>query len=191
MRVAHRHHDRRVTEQLLHCLDRRAAHDEMTRERVALKLKRPWPDGRTHLVMEPVAFLRRLCGIIPPPRRHLVRYSGIFGPASKHRHALRALVPTDRSHEAGDARCTEPRPSQTAGPASRARRLPWADLLRRVFADDVLQCPCGGRRSVVAIVTDSALARVLLAGFGLATEPSTFAPARAPPQADLPWDDAL
>jgi hypothetical protein len=22
-----------------------------------------------------------------------------------------------------------------------------ADLLRRVFADDVLQCPCGGRRS--------------------------------------------
>jgi hypothetical protein len=30
-------------------------------------------------------------------------------------------------------------------------------------------------RSVIAIVTDSALARVLLAGFGLATEPSTFA----------------
>ncbi len=159
--------------------------------RIAYKLKRPWPDGRTHLVMEPVAFLRRLCGIIPPPRRHLVRYSGIFGPASKDRHALRALVPTDRSHEAGDARCTEPRPSQTAGPASRARRLPWADLLRRVFADDVLQCPCGGRRSIVAIVTDPALARVLLARFGLATEPSTFAPARAPPQADLPWDDAL
>ena len=156
--------------------------------RISYKLERPWPDGRTHLVMDPVAFLRRLVGIIPPPRRHLVRYSGIFGPASKHRRALRALVPTDPTQPNGDARCAQPQPPVST--ASRARRLPWADLLRRVFADDVLQCPCGGRRSVVAIVTDTALARSLLAGLGLATEPVTFAPARAPPQADLPWDDA-
>ena len=61
--------------------------------RISYKLKRPWPDGRTHLVLEPVAFLRRLVGIIPPPRRHLVRYAGVFGPASKHRAKLRALVP--------------------------------------------------------------------------------------------------
>jgi hypothetical protein len=101
--------------------------------RIAYKLKRPWPDGRTHLVMEPVAFLRRLVGIIPPPRRHLVRYSGIFGPASKHRHALRALVPADPAQPGGDARCAQPQPPQTAGTTSRARRLPWADLLRRVF----------------------------------------------------------
>ena len=121
------------------------------------------------------------------PRRHLVRYSGVFGPASKLRTKLRALVPSDPTQEAG-AHCAEPRPP--ASSASRARRLPWADLLQRVFADDVLQCPCGGRRSIVAIVTDTALARALLAGLGLATEPVTFAPARAPPQADLPWDDA-
>lgn len=155
--------------------------------RIAYKLKRPWPDGRTHLVMEPVAFLRRLVGIIPPPRRHLVRYSGVFGPASKLRTKLRALVPSDPTQQAG-AHCAEPPPP--ARTASRARRLPWADLLQRVFADDVLQCPCGGRRSIVAIVTDTALARALLAGLGLATEPVTFAPARAPPQPDLPWDDA-
>ena len=40
--------------------------------RIAYRLERPWPDGRTELVLPPVAFLRRLCGIIPPPRRHLV-----------------------------------------------------------------------------------------------------------------------
>ncbi|HEX2688947.1 MAG TPA: transposase [Kofleriaceae bacterium] len=56
-------------------------------------LKRPWPDGRTALVLPPVAFLRRLCGIIPPPRRHLVRYAGVFDPTSKRRTQLRALVP--------------------------------------------------------------------------------------------------
>ena len=73
--------------------------------RISYKLKRPWPDGRTHLVMEPVAFLRRLVGIIPPPRRHLVRYSGVFGPASKHRAKLHALVPTAEIDAASSAAC--------------------------------------------------------------------------------------
>jgi hypothetical protein len=39
---------------------------------------------------------------------------------------------------------------------------PSATVLRRVFADDVLQRPCGGRRSVIAIVSDPAVARTLL-----------------------------
>jgi hypothetical protein len=151
--------------------------------RIAYRLKRPWPDGRTELVMPPVAFLRRLCGIIPPPRRHLVRYSGVFGPASKHRGKLRALVPP--RDDADPARCTT-----AASGSSRSGRLPWADLLRRVFADDVLQCPCGGHRSVIAVVTDPATARTLLVALRLAQEPAAFAPARAPPQAELDWDDA-
>jgi len=78
--------------------------------RISYRLKRPWPDGRTHLVLEPVAFLRRLVGIIPPPRRHLVRYAGVFGPASKARSKLRALIPlpiptTRRTHAARHPVC--------------------------------------------------------------------------------------
>ena len=72
----------------------------------------------------------------------------------------------------------------------RGGRVPWAELLRRVFAADVLACPCGGRRRVVAVVVDSALARTLLAALGLPCTPATFAPARAPPQAELWFDDA-
>lgn len=151
--------------------------------RISYKLKRAWPDGRTHL-MEPVAFLRRLVGIIPPPRRHLVRYSGVFGPASKHRAKLRALVPTNI--DCGSGAST----TSSTAPSSRSRRLPWADLLRRVFADDVLQCPCGGRRSVIAVVTDPALANTLLTALGVPSAPVTFAPARSPPQAELAWDEA-
>jgi hypothetical protein len=71
----------------------------------------------------------------------------------------------------------------------RARRLPWADLLRHVFAEDVLTCPCGGRRSVTAFVTDQRLTSSLLASLGLPAEPATFAPARDPPQAELIWDE--
>ena len=67
---------------------------------------------------------------------------------------------------------------------------PWAELLRRVFATDVLSCPCGGRRSVVALVVDSALARAVLAPLRLPCTPATFAPARDPPQAEFWFDDA-
>ena len=31
--------------------------------------------------------------VVAPPRRHLVRYAGVFGPASQRRAQLRALVP--------------------------------------------------------------------------------------------------
>ena len=151
--------------------------------RISYRLKRPWPDGRTHLVLEPVAFLRRLVGIIPPPRRHLVRYAGVFGPAAKARSKLRALIPATNTADA--ATC----PTAGTPIPMRARRLPWPDLLRRVFAEDVLTCPCGGRRSVTAFVTDQRLASSLLASLGLPAEPATFALARDPPQAELAWDE--
>ena len=61
---------------------------------------------------------------------------------------------------------------------------------RRSFATDVLSCPCGGRRSVLAVVADSALARAVLAALGLPCTPTTFAPARDPPQGELWFDDA-
>src|SRR5450432_3197578 len=61
--------------------------------RISYRLKRRWHDGRSELILDPIAFLRRLCGIIPPPRRHLVKYHGIFGRAAKHRRLLRSLVP--------------------------------------------------------------------------------------------------
>ena len=46
---------------------------------------------------------------------------------------------------------SEPQTSLGAGvvPSCYAR-IDWATLLRRVYLDDVLSCPCGGRRYVVA-----------------------------------------
>ena len=71
-------------------------------------------------------------------------------------------------------RATNPRCPASGVPGvptrSRARRLPWADLLRRMFAEDVLHCPCGAHRSVTAFVVDERLARSLLTTLGLAAE---------------------
>jgi hypothetical protein len=182
-------HDRAALERLCVRLCRYGARPAFAHERlawtaegqIAYRLKRPWPDGRTHLVLPPVAFLRRLCGTIPPPRRHLVRYAGVFGPAHRQRAKLRALVP---------APADEPAAAPAPCGAHPGSRVPWAVLLRRVFATDVLACPCGGRRRVIAVVVDSGRARPLLAALGLPCTPATFAPARAPPQAELWFDDA-
>jgi hypothetical protein len=37
---------------------------------VELKLKTPWRDGTTHLVMSPLEFMQRLAALVPRPMRH-------------------------------------------------------------------------------------------------------------------------
>ena len=50
--------------------------------RLAYRLKRPVAGGDEVLVLKPPELLRRLAALVPPPRAHLVRYHGVFGPAS-------------------------------------------------------------------------------------------------------------
>jgi hypothetical protein len=67
-----------------------------------------------------------------------------------------------------------PSDAQPAGPeAPRASGwLPWATLLCRVFAIEVLVCPrCAGPRRIVGAVTEPHAVRRLLAALGLAAEP--------------------
>ena len=45
--------------------------------RLTYQLKRPLPDGRTELVLQPTELLRKLATLVPPPRRNLVRYHGL------------------------------------------------------------------------------------------------------------------
>ena len=51
----------------------------------------------------------------------------------------------------------------------------------RVFADDLHHCSCGGRRTVVAVVTDAATARSLVDSLAIPHRPPAFAP-RGPPE---------
>ena len=55
---------------------------------VELKLKTPWRDGTTHLVLSPLEFMQRLAALVPRPRLHLIRVHGVLAPNAK----LRALV---------------------------------------------------------------------------------------------------
>ena len=56
--------------------------------RLRYRFKRPWRDGTTHVVFEPLQLLEKLSALVPAPRAHLVRYSGVLAPASKWRSAI-------------------------------------------------------------------------------------------------------
>ena len=150
--------------------------------KLAYKLKR----GATEfLVMEPLDLLRKLAALVPPPRAHLVRYHGVFAPASKCRAKI---VPK----AAPKPSCTDP---TTTAPAAAPRkrdpsRIPWAELLQRVFMDDVLACPCGGRRTVIAFVNERKIVEEILEHLGLPTTGPPVAPARTSPLlVDASWAD--
>lgn len=68
-------HDRKRLEPLCRCITRPALSDERGQlnaaGQVEPKLKTPWRDGTTHLVMSPLAFMQRLAALLPRPRLRL------------------------------------------------------------------------------------------------------------------------
>jgi Putative transposase len=148
--------------------------------RLAYRLKRPLAMGRDSLILEPSELLRRLAVLVPPPRSHLVRYHGVFGPASKWRSQI---VPPPESTTAPSAPASTLQPQSATADRPRTSRIDWAELLLRVFREDVLLCPCGGRRVVLAFITEKRVVKEILEHLGLPTTGS-------PPQAKTPpWQD--
>ncbi len=174
--------------------------EALTDGRLAYRLKTPWRDGTTHVVMEPRELLERLAPLIPPPRAHQVRYHGVLAPCAsardhvvpaqrKEAEATRsALIGSEsiaRSNGVADGgghgetlvigACADIRPEQSQ---SLARRIAWADLLKRVFEVDALRCPaCGERMRLTATITEPSVARRILECLGLSSRAPPLAPA--------------
>jgi hypothetical protein len=66
------------------------------------------------------------------------------------------------------------------------RYFAWAELLRRVFAIDILACACGSRLRFITTIEDPVVVQRILHHVGLPTEAPEAAPARPPPDPDSP-----
>ncbi|MDC0714503.1 transposase [Stigmatella sp. ncwal1] len=53
--------------------------------RIAYRMKRPLPDGTTHLLFTGLELLRRVASLVPPPRANLTRFHGVFAPGAQLR----------------------------------------------------------------------------------------------------------
>jgi len=160
--------------------------------KLAYRMKRRLGDGREVLILEPRELLRRLATLVPPPRAHLVRYHGVFGPASKWRSSIVPEAPPPTCPAAAAApRGTAPDPRPEARPPRPLdSRVPWSELLLRVFREDVLACPCGGRRKVIAFIDERPVIERILGHLGLPTTGPPAAPARLTSlDGDPQWQD--
>ncbi|PYM54813.1 MAG: IS91 family transposase, partial [Candidatus Rokuibacteriota bacterium] len=124
---------------------------------LAIRLKQAWRDGTTHLVFEPLEFLAKLAALTPRPEINLLIYHGVLAPHARWRPQVVGYGRVALETAAHDPAETRP------GPPPR-RNWPWAALMRRTFAIDVLACPnCGGRMRVIAMIEDPVAARQILA----------------------------
>jgi hypothetical protein len=104
----------------------------------------------------PLEFIEKLAALIPMPRAHTVRYFGVLSSHSRHRDSI---IPQKKEEE---------------GPAKRKKKvyIPWADLLKRTFKLDVLNCDtCGNRMKIVSIVEEGELIEATMTALGLDPKP--------------------
>jgi hypothetical protein len=148
------------------------------RGRLTYELKHTLDDGTTHLVLEPLELLEKLAALVPPPREHLVLYSGVLAPCASLRDQVVPSAPPAPPVPPG-ACPGKPRPQ--------TRRIDWATLLKRVFAVELLACAvCGGKMRVLSVIEEGPVARKILAHLGLPSLVPPRAPARDPPDPELP-----
>lgn len=145
-----------------------------------LRFKRPWDDGTDGLLMTPSQFLARLVAIIPPPRRNLIHYHGVFAPAAPGRSAI---VPGRRGAQDSTRPVLLP-PSASPKWLMRPTWIPWASLLHRVFGLDAFVCTnCGTRMTVHAVVQGVWATTRVLASLARPSRQQRLVCARGPPAA--------
>jgi hypothetical protein len=118
-------------------------------------MKRAFSDGTEAIIFTPGELIEKLVVLVARPRTHGITYHGVLAPAA----AIRSEIVPQPDKAGGSQVATGP---EKRKPPLAGRR-PWAELLKRVFLVDALDCP-------------SATA---------GCEPPRISPPRAPPQGDL------
>ena len=122
------------------------------------RLKKPDRRGNTVLVLSPVELLARLASLIPAPNLPTRRYFGILAPGAKARASV-IPKPKPALHSHG-LPVVPPRPTR--------HRVPWSDLLKRVWNLDALRCAaCGKTMVALAVIQETAEIARYLAHAGL------------------------
>jgi hypothetical protein len=137
---------------------------------VRLEFKRPWSDGTSSVELPPLALIARLAALVPPPKRHTVRY---FGVLSSHAAARSQVVPhTPPAHVGSDP----------VRPKRNFRYIRWSELLRRVFGIEVVCANCKSPLRLISLIKSEPIARKILVAMHLPSDAPELHPARGPPE---------
>jgi hypothetical protein len=130
-------------------------------------------------------FIEKLAGLIPSPRMHMVRFHGLLGPAAKWRSSIIPQVAAGRAGSPDtdvpigkNASNSDPIGKQETAdpPKTQGRNYTWSELMKRVFAADVLACcHCGGRLRILTAIRQPEITRKILDHLGLPSRPPPIA----------------
>ena len=118
----------------------------------------------------------RLVALAPPAKSHLTSFHGAYAPHAK----LRGLVKAAPGPVEASKPVAQHRPAKTTKP--RRPRLDWATLHQHTFGNDVLRCPCGGRRTIKALFSTHKAAEERLVELGQHPPSRLLPAATSPPQ---------
>ena len=164
-------HRRSALERLCRYITRGAVAKERisltSKGNVQLRLKRPYNDGTTHYQFTPEQFIKRLIALIPQPRQNFIRYYGVFGARHKNRKEITA----------------KPKANSKKGKSKKKiYRTPWAELLKRIYKYEVLNCDnCLGKLELVATITSIEICKKILNHLKLDSATVSVTAPRAPP----------
>ncbi len=132
-----------------------------------------------------VEFVGRMAALVPPPRRHVVRYYGALGPRSPLRGAVTEATrggATQRELESGYSVTIGGKVEREVRKAGSAAKRAWAACMKKIFEVDPVRCEkCGGGMKLVAVILDDRELDRILEHEGWPREfPKTQA-SRAPP----------
>jgi hypothetical protein len=194
--------ERKRLEQLCRYITRPALSDQRVQinavGQVELKLKTPWRDGTTHLVLRrdanspvdclrqpkglssararparlsPLEFMQRLAALVPRPRLHLIRFHGVLAPNAKLRAMVVPQVPPAQAQATTES--TVVAECEVETDQARPHRICWARLLKRVFDIDMQHCPnCGaGELKIIAAILERPVIEKILTHLGLDPQP--------------------
>lgn len=163
--------------------------------RLLYRLKRPWRDGTSAVIFERQDFIAKLAVLVPAPRTHLTRYHGVLAPAALWR---RSIIPTANDHHSDSLLNAQPSPQRSTAlavarepvprtlPSAHPRNYIWAELMKRVFEIDVLQCErCGGPMKIVAAIHPPETTAKILECLGLPSRAPRLSPAVSDPDCDM------
>jgi hypothetical protein len=143
------------------------------------------PDSPAVLQWTGAEFVGRMAALIPPARKHLVRYYGALGPRSPLRRAVSMAArgkATTAELEAGYGVTLLGSSVRAARKAGSAAVRAWAACLRKVFeVYPVLCVKCGGEMKLVGVILDDRELGRILAHQGWPVNYPKASPARAPP----------
>ena len=119
-----------------------------TTRKVIYRSKRSWHTKRNFQVFEATDFLAAAVEHIPPKNQHTVRYYGLYSNKrrgmdarnGRPRPSMRGIAaPRPAGSSTSDTLLVLPPPEPKS---ARALRPLWRDLIRRVWGEDPMICPC-------------------------------------------------